>query len=87
MSAENVNNKKVLIGEVVSDKMSKTIVVKVATKKLHPIYRKYVAHSKKFKAHDEKNEANTGDTVKIIEHRKLSKDKAWALVEILERAR
>ena len=74
-------------GVVVSDKMDKTIVVSVATKKLHKLYKKYLARSKKLKAHDEKNEANIGDTVRVIECRPVSKDKCWRLVEIVERAK
>jgi len=80
-------NKKTFTGIVVSDKMDKTIVVKVETKRLHPLYKKYVTQSKKYKAHDEKNEANTGDTVKIIECRPVSKDKCWNMTEIVEKAR
>lgn len=75
------------IGVVTSDKMEKTIVVQVSTKKLHRLYKKYVARSKKYKAHDEKNDAKIGDTVRIIESRPISRDKCWRLVEIVERAR
>jgi small subunit ribosomal protein S17 len=74
-------------GVVVSDKMDKTIVVKVSTRKLHKLYKKYLTRSKKIKAHDEKNEANIGDTVRVIESRPISKDKCWRLVEIVERAK
>lgn len=80
-------NKKVYTGLVVSDKMDKTVVVRVEGKKLHPLYKKYISNSKKFKAHDEKNEANQGDTVRIEEARPVSKDKCWRLVQIIERAR
>lgn len=80
-------NKKELTGVVVSDKMEKTVVVKVSTKVLHPLYKKYVAQSKKYKAHDEKNEAKSGDTVRIIECRPVSKDKCWNLKEIIEKAK
>lgn len=80
-------NKKSYQGIVVSDKMDKTIVVKISTKKLHPLYKKYVVKSVKYKAHDEKNDANLGDTVRIIECRPISKDKCWNLQEIVERAR
>lgn len=86
MTAET-SNKKQRIGVVVSNKMDKSITVSVERKLRHPIYGKFVKKSKKFMAHDEKNECNEGDTVKIIESRPLSKRKKWALVEILERAK
>ncbi len=79
--------KQTLTGIVASDKMDKTIVVEVVTRKLHPHYKKYVKSSKRFKAHDENNEAHIGDTVRVIESRPLSRDKRWRLVEILERAK
>lgn len=75
------------LGLVTSDKMDKTIVVQVTTKKLHKLYKKYVSRSRKYKAHDEKNDACKGDTVRIVETRPLSKDKCWRLTEIVERAR
>jgi small subunit ribosomal protein S17 len=78
--------KKVFTGVVVSDKMDKTLVVQITTKKLHPLYKKYVTTSVKYKAHDEKNDAHIGDTVRIVECRPISKDKCWSLQEILERA-
>ena len=81
------SGKKEFIGTVKSDKMEKTIVVSIETLTLHPLYKKYVKRAKKVKAHDEKNEAKTGDRVRVIECRPLSKDKCWKLVEILERAR
>ena len=81
------NNRKVLVGRVVSDKMDKTITVVVETKRNHPVYGKRINYSKKYKAHDENNEAHVGDTVSIMETRPLSKDKRWRLVEILERAK
>ena len=74
-------------GTVVSDKMDKTIVVAITTRKLHPLYKKYVKSTKKVKAHDEKNEAKAGDTVRVVEARPMSRDKRWRLVEILERAK
>lgn len=80
------NNRKVQIGKVVSDKMDKTIVVAVETYKKHSLYHKRIRYTKKFKAHDENNEAKIGDTVRIMETRKLSKDKNWRLVEITEKA-
>ena len=79
--------KKVFQGRVVSDKMDKTIVIQVDGRKVHPLYKKYVRFSKKLKAHDEQNEAHVGDTVRVVESRPMSKDKAWRLFEIVERAR
>ena len=79
--------KKRMTGLVVSDKMEKTIVVEVANRTLHPIYRKYVISTKRLKAHDEKNDAHIGDTVRVVECRHLSKDKCWRLEEVVERAR
>ena len=81
------SNRKVYRGTVVSDKMDKTITVVVETKKTHPLYGKRVKYSKKFKAHDENNEAHVGDTVQIMQTRPLSKDKCWRVIEILERAK
>ena len=75
------------IGLVVSDKMDKSIVVVVERKVKHPMYGKFVKKTTKFMAHDEKNESNIGDTVKIMETRPLSKNKCWRLVEIIERAK
>jgi len=80
------NERKVQIGKVVSDKMDKTIVVAVETYKKHDLYHKRIKYTKKFKAHDENNEAKIGDVVRIMETRPLSKDKRWRLVEIVERA-
>jgi small subunit ribosomal protein S17 len=80
------NERKEQIGKVVSDKMEKTIVVAVETHKKHPLYHKRIKYTKKFKAHDENNEAKIGDTVRIMETRPLSKDKNWRLVEIVEKA-
>lgn len=79
--------KREFVGKVTSDKMNKTIVVSVSSKELHRLYKKYVTRVKKYKAHDEKNEAHIGDTVRIIECRPLSKEKCWRLAEIVERAR
>jgi small subunit ribosomal protein S17 len=67
--------------------MDKTIVVAIETMTLHPLYKKYVRRVKRVKAHDEKNEARTGDKVRIVECRPLSKDKCWNLIEIIERAK
>ena len=79
--------RKTRTGVVVSDKMDKTIVVAIKTKVRHPLYGKMVNRTRKFKAHDEKNECGIGDTVKIMETRPLSKDKRWRLVEIIEKAK
>lgn len=78
---------KVRIGVVASAKMDKTITVLIERKLKHPIYGKFVKKSKKFFAHDEKNECKEGDTVKITETRPLSKNKSWRLVEIIEKAK
>ncbi|AEJ60807.1 30S ribosomal protein S17 [Spirochaeta thermophila DSM 6578] len=78
--------KRILVGEVVSDKMDKTIVVAVRRRKLHPLYKKYVTRTKKVKAHDELNEARVGDIVRVVESRPISKEKRWRLLEIVERA-
>ena len=88
MEEQNVKaGKRSFVGLVTSDKMDKTIVVAVTTKKLHPLYKKYVTRVKKCKAHDENNDAHIGDKVRIVECRPLSKDKCWRLAEIVERAR
>jgi small subunit ribosomal protein S17 len=79
--------KLVLQGVVTSDKMEKTIVVEIMMRKLHPLYKKYVTRSKKVKAHDEKNDAHIGDTVRVEECRPLSRDKRWRLIEVVERAK
>jgi len=80
------NERKTQVGRVVSDKMDKTIVVAIETYKKHNLYHKRIKYTKKFKAHDENNDAKIGDTVKIMETRPLSKDKNWRLVEIVEKA-
>jgi small subunit ribosomal protein S17 len=74
-------------GVVTSNKMDKTITISVERRVKHPIYGKFVKSTKKFKAHDESNDCNNGDVVKIMETRPLSKTKRWRLVEIIERAR
>ena len=81
------NLRKERIGVVVSNKMEKSIVVLVERKVKHPLYGKFVKKSTKFMAHDEKNEANIGDTVRIMETRPLSKNKCWRMVEIIEKAK
>jgi small subunit ribosomal protein S17 len=80
------NDRKTKVGKVVSDKMEKTIVVAVETYKKHDLYHKRIKSTKKFKAHDETNEAKIGDVVKIMETRPISKDKRWRLTEIVEKA-
>jgi small subunit ribosomal protein S17 len=79
--------RKTRVGLVVSDKMEKTVVVSIERRVQHPVYGKMVRRTKRFKAHDEMNEAKTGDTVRIMETRPMSKDKRWRVVEIVERAR
>ncbi|MCD8084345.1 MAG: 30S ribosomal protein S17 [Clostridiales bacterium] len=81
------NLRKTRVGKVVSDKMDKTIVVAIEDHVRHPLYGKIVKKTVKLKAHDEKNECGTGDTVRVMETRPLSKDKRWRLVEIIEKAR
>lgn len=80
------NNRKIQVGKVISDKMDKTIVVAVETYKRHSLYGKRIKYTKKFKAHDENNQAKIGDVVKIMETKPLSKNKRWRLVEIVEEA-
>ena len=79
--------RKTRVGTVISDKMDKTIVVAIATNVQNPLYHKIIKRTYKLKAHDEKNEAGIGDTVKVMECRPLSKDKRWRLVEIIEKAK
>lgn len=79
--------RKTRVGKVVSNKMDKTIVVAVIDNVKHPLYGKIVKRTYKLKAHDEQNECNIGDRVKVMETRPLSKDKRWRLVEIIEKAR
>jgi small subunit ribosomal protein S17 len=81
------NLRKERIGQVVSDKMEKTITIAVEKKVKHPKYGKFISSTKKFTVHDENNECGVGDTVKIMETRPLSKNKRWRLVEILEKAK
>ncbi|MBR2984748.1 MAG: 30S ribosomal protein S17 [Clostridia bacterium] len=81
------NERKQRVGTVISNKMDKTIVVAVIEKFKHPLYKKTVSKTKTFKAHDENNQCNEGDRVLIEETRKLSKDKNWRLVEIVEKAK
>ena len=87
MEGKSKPTKRVLTGQVVSDKMDKTIVVAIRRRKLHRLYKKFVSMTKKVKAHDQANECKIGDTVRVIECRPLSKDKRWRLLEIVERAK
>lgn len=80
-------SKRSFVGLVTSEKMDKTIVVTIATKKMDRLYKKYVTRTKKYMAHDENNDAHVGDTVRIVECRPLSKNKCWRLAEIIERAK
>ena len=81
------NLRKTQVGIVTSDKMQKTVVVSIKDRVKHPLYNKIVKRTYKLKAHDENNECNIGDRVKVMETRPLSKDKRWRLVEIMERAK
>jgi len=78
--------RKVLTGKVVSDKMDKTVVVAVETLVRHPLYQRTIRRTKKFKAHDEENSCHTGDKVRMMETRPISKEKRWRVIEILDRA-
>ena len=84
---ETRNLRKERIGVVVSNKMDKSIVVEIERREKHPIYGKFIKKTDRFIAHDEKNECNIGDTVRIMETRPMSKRKCWRLVEIIERAK
>ena len=86
-TAEDRNLRKTRIGVVTSNKMTKTITVKVERKVKHPIYGKFVKKSTSFHAHDEKNEASIGDIVRIMETRPMSKTKRWRLVEVVEKVK
>ena len=87
MTAEDKKLKKTLSGQVVGNKMDKTIVVSVQRRFSHPAFKKIVSRNKKYKAHDEKNECSVGDVVEIRECRPLSKDKRWRLVNIVEKVK
>ena len=81
------NSRKTIVGKVVSNKMDKTIVVAMEDSVKHSLYNKIVKRTVKFKAHDENNECNIGDRVRVMETRPLSKEKRWRLVEIIEKAK
>ena len=87
MAAEARNRRKSKVGVVVSDKMDKTVVVAIEDFVRHPLYGKAVKRTKKLKVHDENNECNVGDKIRIMETRPLSKDKRWRLVGIVEKAK
>ncbi|MCM1529161.1 MAG: 30S ribosomal protein S17 [Alistipes sp.] len=86
MSTER-NLRKTRVGKVVSDKMDKTVVVAIVDNVKHPLYKKIIKNTVKFKAHDENNECRIGDRVEIMETRPLSKDKRWRVVSIIEKAK
>ncbi|UCF88506.1 MAG: 30S ribosomal protein S17 [bacterium] len=85
MSDNQSSQRKIISGTVVSNRMDKTAVVQVQRRFAHPVFKKYVSKRVKYKVHDEKNDLNVGDTVRIIETRPLSKEKRWRLLDILER--
>ena len=87
MEEKRISSRKVRVGKVVSDKMDKTVVVAIADRVAHPLYKKIVGRTYKLKAHDENNECGIGDTVKVMETRPLSKDKRWRVGEIVEKAK
>ena len=87
MSELRTSSRKTRVGKVVSDKMDKTVVVAIADRVAHPLYKKIVGRTYKLKAHDELNECGIGDTVEVMETRPLSKDKRWRLVRIIEKAK
>ena len=87
MEEKRISSRKVRVGKVVSNKMDKTVVVAIADRVAHPLYKKIVGRTYKLKAHDENNTCGIGDTVKVMETRPLSKDKRWRVVEIVEKAK
>ena len=86
-TVEDRNLRKERVGTVVGDKMDKTVTVAEVTKIMHPIYGKFMKRTKKYKAHDETNDAKAGDTVRIMETRPMSKTKRWRVVEVVQRAK
>ena len=86
-AATTRNLRKTRVGQVVSDKMDKTVVVAIVDSVRHPLYKKIIKRTIKFKAHDEKNECGVGDKVEIMETRPISKDKRWRVCQILEKAK
>ena len=87
MSENRTTSRKTRVGKVVSDKMDKTVVVTVADRVAHPVYKKIIKRTYRLKAHDENNECGVGDIVRVMETRPLSKDKRWRVVEIVEKAK
>ena len=87
MSETRTTSRKTRVGKVVSDKMDKTVVVTVADRVAHPVYKKIIKRTYRLKAHDEMNECGVGDTVRVMETRPLSRDKHWRVVEIIEKAK
>ena len=87
MEEKRISSRKVRVGKVDSDKKYKTVVVAIADRVAHPLYKKIVGRTYKLKAHDENNQCGIGDTVKVMETRPLSKDKRWRVVEIVEKAK
>ena len=87
MEEKRISSRKVRVGKVVSDKMDKTVVVAIADRVAHPLYKKIVGRTYKLKAHDELNQCGVGDRVRVMETRPLSKDKRWRVVEIVEKAK
>lgn len=85
--SEEISQKRVMVGRVVSDKMNKTIVVEVVRRVSDKLYKRYVTRSKRYQAHDEGNTCGIGDLVRIEEHRPISKNKNWMLLEIVEKAK
>ena len=87
MSEVRKAGRKTRVGKVVSDKMDKTIIVAVETRVPHPLYKKIIKRTYKLKAHDENNECGSGDTVRVMETRPLSREKRWRLIEVIEKAK
>ena len=87
MNNERTTSRKTRVGKVVSDKMDKTVVVEVADRVAHPVYKKIIKRTYRLKAHDELNECGVGDIVRVMETRPLSRDKRWRVVEIVEKAK
>ena len=87
MNEERTTSRKTRVGKVVSDKMDKTVVVIVADRVAHPVYKKIIKRTYRLKAHDEMNECGVGDIVRLMETRPLSRDKRWRVVEIVEKAK
>ena len=86
-SAGDRTRRKIRVGVVVSDKMDKTVLVRIDRRVRHPLYKKTIARANKLAAHDENNDAHVGDLVRVVETRPLSKSKSWRLLEIVERAK